>query len=102
MCIRDRDYVLARLEKMPGIKCHVPAATFVLFPNIEETGMDPVDFVDLLRDEYKLAIVPGGERFFGPGSAGHIRIFLATSHEMLVEAMNRLEACLCDIAAKKN
>ena len=28
----NRDYALARIEKMPGIKCHKPQATFVLFP----------------------------------------------------------------------
>ena len=54
---------------MPGIKCHKPQATFVIFPDITETGMDPVELVELLKTKYKLAIVPGGERFFGPGIA---------------------------------
>ena len=97
----NRDYALARLEKMPGIRCHKPQATFVLFPDITETGMDPVELVDLLREKYKVALVPGGARFFGPGSDGHIRIVLSTSHEIVEEGLNRLEKGLNDIMAAK-
>lgn len=92
--VKNRDYALKRISKMPKIKCHKPSATFVIFPDISETGMDPVDFVDYVREKYLLSIVPGGERFFGPGSAGHIRICLATSHEVLEEGLNRLEQAL--------
>ena len=94
-------YALQRIAAMPGIKCHKPQATFVIFPDITETGMDPVELVELLKTKYKLAIVPGGERFFGPGSEGHVRICLATSHEVLEEGLNRLEACLKDLMSAK-
>ena len=97
----NRDYALARIEKMPGIKCHKPQATFVLFPDITGTGWDPVDLIDVLKEKYRVALVPGGARFFGPGSEGHIRICLSTSHEVLEEGLNRLEACLNDIASGK-
>ena len=94
----NRDYALARIEKMPGIKCHKPQATFVLFTG---TGWDPVDLIDVLKEKYRVALVPGGARFFGPGSEGHIRICLSTSREVLEEGLNRLEACLNDIASGK-
>ena len=97
----NRDYALQRIAAMPEIKCHKPQATFVIFPDITETGMDPVELVELLKTKYKLAIVPGGERFFGPGSEGHVRICLATSHEVLEEGLNRLEACLKDLMSAK-
>ena len=97
----NRDYALSRIRKMPGIHCHTPQATFVLFPDITETGMDPVDLVTLMREKYRLAIVPGGARFFGPGSDGHIRICLSTSHEVLEEGLNRLEKGLNDVMAAK-
>lgn len=97
----NRDYALARIEKMPGIKCHKPQATFVLFPDITDTGWDPVDLIDVLKEKYRVALVPGGARFFGPGSEGHIRICLSTSREVLEEGLNRLEACLNDIASGK-
>ena len=97
----NRDYALARIEKMPGIKCHKPQATFVLFPDTTGTGWDPVDLIDVLKEKYRVALVPGGARFFGPGSEGHIRICLSTSREVLEEGLNRLEACLNDIASGK-
>ena len=97
----NRDYALARIEKMPGIKCHKPQATFVLFPDITGTGWDPVDLIDVLKEKYRVALVPGGARFFGPGSEGHIRICLSTSREVLEEGLNRLEASLNDKAYGK-
>ena len=97
----NRDYALQRLAAMPGISCHKPQATFVIFPDITATGMDPADLVDYLYREHKLLIVPGGARYFGPGSAGHVRICLATSHEILSEGLDRLERGLCQIASKK-
>ena len=97
----NRDYAVERINRMPGIRCYKPQATFVLFPDVTGTGMDPVDLVAYLEKEHKLSIVPGGARFFGPGSAGHVRICLATSHEVLAEGLNRLEAGLQAIAAQK-
>lgn len=91
---KNRDYALERISKMPKIKCHKPSAVYVIFPDISEIGMDSTDFVDYLLKEYKLSIVPGGSQFFGPGSAGHIRICLATSLELLQEGLNRLENAL--------
>ena len=96
----NRDYALARIREMPLIRCHRPQATFVLFPDISDTGMDPVDLVTLLKEAYKVYIVPGGARFFGPGSEGHVRICLSTSHEVLEEGLNRMERCLRDLAEK--
>ena len=98
---KNRDYALERISKMPGITCYKPGATFVLFPDVSETGMDPADLVQYLLKNQKLSIVPGGARFFGPGSAGHVRICLATSHEVLAEGLDRLESGLCEIAANK-
>ncbi len=97
----NRDYALERIAKMPNITCHKPQATFVIFPDITATGMDPVDFTAFLMEKHKLSIVPGGERFFGPGSAGHVRICLATSREVLAEGLDRLEKGLLALAARK-
>lgn len=87
----NRDYALARLNAMPGIRCRKSQGTFVLFPDITGLGMEAEAFAELARREYRVAVVPGGEKFFGPGSAGHIRICLATSREVLKEGLDRLE-----------
>lgn len=88
---KNRDYALARIEKMPGITCEKPEATFLLFPDITGTGRESAELTEFLEREVKLALVPGTPKFFGPGAAGHVRICLSTSGEVLKEAMDRLE-----------
>lgn len=90
----NRDYALERIEKMPMISCEKPDATFLLFPDISETGMDSVGFVEYLLKEQKLSIVPGSDQFFGPGANGHVRICFSTSRKILKEGLDRLEAGL--------
>ena len=97
---KNRDYALSRIAKMPNISCHKPEATFLLFPDISATGMDGDEMCNYLRDNVKLALVPGSPRFFGPGAAGHVRICLSTSHDILEEGMNRLEKGLNMLAGK--
>ena len=94
----NRDYAVQRMRGMPGIKPNIPDALFMLFPDITDTGMDSQSFANYLQNQYKLAVVPGTEKFFGPGAAGHIRVCLATSHEVLEEAMNHLECALLNLA----
>ena len=92
----NRDYVLERIEELPGITCHKPQATFIMFPDIHElcarTGKNSAEIVAYLLDKHKVSIVPGGDRFFGPGSEGHVRICLSTSREILAEGMDRIAA----------
>ncbi len=98
---QNRDYALERIAAMPGITCYKPQATFVLFPDVTGTGMNSEALTIRLEDEFKVRIVPGGDKFFGPGSEGHVRICLATSHEILEEGLNRLEAGLRKICSEK-
>lgn len=88
----NRDYALERLNAMPGVSCYKPQATFVLFPDVSGVGMEAEELVGYLMREHKISIVPGGAKFFGPGSAGHVRICLATSRQLLEEGLNRMEA----------
>lgn len=99
---RNRDYALERINKMPMISCHKPQATFLIFPDITETGMTSDEFADYLLREQKFAVVPGSDKFFGPGSKGHIRICLSTSHEILAEGLDRLEKGLVKLAKEKH
>jgi aspartate/methionine/tyrosine aminotransferase len=88
---KNRDYALGRLEKMPGIRCFKPQATYLLFPEISSLGITPEILVEKLQKEEKVAVIPGTARFFGPGAEGHIRICFATSLEILIEGLDRLE-----------
>lgn len=88
---QNRDYALERLNKMPGITCHKPEATYLLYPDITGTGMGSQEFADFMMEKAKLALVPGTDKFFGPGAEGHVRICIATSREILEEGLNRFE-----------
>ncbi len=87
----NRDYAWERLNRMPGVKCGKPQATFVMFPDVSGIPMSAEELVEYLKKEEKVAIVPGGKQFFGPGSEGHVRICLATSREILKEGLDRVE-----------
>ena len=87
----NRDYAVERLKRMPVIKCYKPQATYLLYVDISGFSMTGVEFTDFLKENVKLAIVSGGEKFFGPGSEGHVRICFATSRELLTEGLDRLE-----------
>jgi aspartate/methionine/tyrosine aminotransferase len=87
----NRDCALERLNQMPGIRCHKPSATYLLFPDVTGTGLGSEAFVDFVQREAKLALVPGTDKFFGPGAEGHVRICFATSRGILSEGLDRLE-----------
>jgi aspartate/methionine/tyrosine aminotransferase len=94
-----RDYAVARLNNMPGIHCPLPQATYLLFPDISATGLSADELVEELLID-KLAVVPGNERFFGPGAKGHIRICFATSETILKQGLDRMELTLKRLGVK--
>lgn len=97
----NRDYALERLAKMPLLQSYCPQATYLLYVDITQTGMTGEAFTDYLKEKVQLALVPGGEKFFGPGSEGHIRICFATSREILKEGLDRLEKGVTMLAKEK-
>jgi len=93
-----RDLAVERLNAMPGIRCESPEATFLLFPDIRETGLDAEALADFLARKARVAVIPGTPRFFGPGAAGHIRLSFATSEKLLERALDRIEHALKQLA----
>jgi len=85
-----RDYVCDRLNRMPGVRCAVPAGAFYAFPNVSGTGLSCEDFASRALAEAGVAILPGTD--FGPNGAGHIRISYVRSMDVLKEGLDRLEA----------
>ena len=97
----NRDYAVERLNKMPGLKAYAPQATYLLYVDIREFGMTSVEFTDYMKEKVNLAVVSGGEQFFGPGSEGRIRICFATSRGILTEGLDRLEKGIAMLMAEK-
>ncbi len=88
----NRDYAVDYINKnIDGLHAYMPQGTYLLYVDINDLKMSAVDFVDYLRKEVKLAVVPGGHNFFGDKSEGHIRICIATSRAILEEGLERLK-----------
>ena len=90
-----------RLNKMPGLVAYKPQATYLLYVDVSSFGMTSVEFTDYMQEHVKLALVSGGEKFFGPGSEGYIRICIATSHAILAEGLDRLEKGIAMLRKEK-
>ncbi|MCP4477475.1 MAG: pyridoxal phosphate-dependent aminotransferase [Planctomycetaceae bacterium] len=88
----QRDFACDRLKGLAGVSISKPDATFVLFPDISNTGWTAEALSDHLKHQAKVAVVPGSERWFGPGAIGHIRLSLATTRDILSEAFDRIES----------
>ena len=90
----NKNYAVDRLNKMPGISCHHPQGCYLVFPDISGTGKSGEALADHLLNNGKVAVVPGAEKWFGPGARGHIRICISTSHSILKEGLDRIENAL--------
>jgi aspartate/methionine/tyrosine aminotransferase len=91
---KNKNYAVDRLNKMPGISCHHPQGCYLVFPDIKATKRSATALAEFLLKEGKVAVVPGAEKWFGPGAEGHIRICIATSHNILKEGLDRIEDSL--------
>lgn len=88
------DYVVERLNQMPGIECLPTDGTFYVFPSVQELiektdGVkDDLELAEYLIEKSGVALVPGTAF----GLEGHVRLSIATSMENLKEALDRLES----------
>jgi cysteine-S-conjugate beta-lyase len=94
----QRDYVVGRLAKWPGVTVQPPQGTYVVFPDVRSLNDDSETLCQQLREQARVALVPGAPRWFGPGASGHLRICFATSRRILQEAFDRLEPVVAQIA----
>lgn len=99
---QNRDYVVERIKGMPLIQAYRPQATYLLYVDISAFEMTGEEFTDYMKEKVQLALVSGGEKFFGPGSERHIRICFATSHKILKEGLDRLEQGVNLLVKEKN
>ncbi|MEW7976152.1 MAG: pyridoxal phosphate-dependent aminotransferase [Candidatus Sedimenticola endophacoides] len=90
------DYVVERLNAMPGVECLPADGTFYCFPRVQEAidkiaGVhNDVELAEHLIEHAGVALVPGSA--FGLDS--HVRLSIATSMENLTKALDRLERAL--------
>jgi aspartate/methionine/tyrosine aminotransferase len=85
-----RDALVAGLNKIPGISCHLPGGAFYAFPNISSFGLTSEQFADFILDEAGVAILPGS--CFGAQGEGFVRLVYASSMKNISEAVERIAA----------
>ena len=99
---RRRDYMLDRVNAIPGLSCAKPGGAFYLFPDMspyigrEYNGQKITgakEIADILLDDAQVAVVPG----VAFGDDRYFRLSYATSMERIVEGLDRLEKLLSEI-----
>lgn len=85
------DFVVSRLNQIPGVVCLPSQGAFYSFPDvsavIKRMGLtDDVALSELLLDQAGVAVVPGTAF----GAPGHVRLSYATSMADLEEALRRM------------
>ena len=92
---KRRDFVVEKLNDIPGVSCDLPGGAFYVFPNITNLlnktyeGLrlnSPNDLSMALLKSHSIVTV-SGESF---GSNNNIRLSYATSDDMLEDALNKL------------
>lgn len=85
-----RDQVVMALRAVPGLEVIVPDATYVVFVRLPPAVGDVEACVQRLREEFRVAVVPGSSRWFGDAAVGHFRLCFATSEALLTQGLERL------------
>jgi aspartate/methionine/tyrosine aminotransferase len=98
----QRDYTVERLAQWPEVSVSMPQGTYVIFPDVSNLTSDSQQFCEQLRQQAKVALVPGAERWFGPGASGHVRICFATSRRILQEAFDRMDPVVRELAKTRH
>ena len=96
---KRRDYMVSRLNHMPGISCNTPDGAFYVFPNVEgligqKAGEKEIkssaDAAEFLLENAHIACV-SGEAF---GMPDYIRFTFAIADDKIKEGMDRMEAAI--------
>lgn len=88
----NRDFAVEYInENIPGLHAYKPEGTYLLYVDIKELRINSAEFIEYLKMNANLAIIPGGHQFFGEQSEGYVRICIATSREILEEGLKRLK-----------
>ena len=97
-----REYIIDRLNKIPGVTCYKPMGAFYAFVNFSsyygrsyqgKKIADSTDLADYLLDVARVAVVPGAEF----GMDRFERLSFATSIENIREGLDRIEKALIQL-----
>ncbi|GAB4324073.1 MAG: pyridoxal phosphate-dependent aminotransferase [Bacteroidales bacterium] len=75
-------------DELPEVRMIRPEATYLVWLDFRSLGLKDEELDRLVREKAKLALVPG--RMFGPGGEGFQRMNIATSTEVVMQALGQL------------
>ncbi len=96
---KRRDYVVPRLNGLPGVSCFMPKGTFYSFPDFSGVFAKkwkgaPIGgslrLAEFLLEDARVALVPG----IAFGADNHVRLSFATSMENLSDGIDRIAEAL--------
>ena len=85
---RRRQFIVAGLNDLPGVRCADAAGAFYAFPNISGTGMSAREAQDLFLTKGHVATVAGTS--FGAMGEGFVRFSYANSLANIERALDRI------------
>ena len=88
---KHRDFVVKRLNEIPGISCYNPKGAFYAFPKIENNPFksDKEFVLELLKQKNVLTV--HGSGFGTKYGSDHFRLVFLPNMEVLESAMNKIE-----------
>jgi len=87
-----RDFIVAGLNKLPGISCFKPKGAFYVFPNVSELGMRSDELENYFLHEASVALLSGSA--FGKNGEGYLRLSYANSIENIDIALQRMRTAI--------
>ncbi|MCL5781462.1 MAG: pyridoxal phosphate-dependent aminotransferase [Firmicutes bacterium] len=99
---KRRNYMLERINAIPGVTCPKPGGAFYLYPNVSayfgksyqgKPVNNATDLANLLLEVAEVAVVPG----IAFGGDDFIRLSYATSMENIKEGLDRIEKLLGEL-----
>jgi arginine:pyruvate transaminase len=87
-CAARRDFLLAGLGGVRGLKCFVPDAGMFMLVDVRDTGLSGYDFMCKLYETERVSVLDGGA--FGRETRGFVRVCFATDEALLRQAIVRI------------
>jgi len=87
-CALRRQFLLAGLDGIRGVKCFVPDAGMFLLMDVGGTGLSGYDFMCELYRSERVSVLDGGA--FGRETSGFVRVCFAADEELLRRAIVRI------------
>ncbi len=86
---KRRDFMVAGLNQIKGVRCLKPGGAFYCFPNVSAVPMRSKQLADLLLNEAGVAVLSGTA--FGKFGEGYLRLSYANSIENIQAALQKMK-----------